>query len=89
MDALGARAKAGGVRFKKRLLHKIISRSSRLIVNSKYTMKILEGLGVQKDKCEVIYPGVELRFFKRRQPFPEIVKIYNLVNKRVILSVGR
>ncbi|UCD85134.1 MAG: glycosyltransferase family 4 protein [Deltaproteobacteria bacterium] len=88
-DILVAREKAVRSRFKKRLLDRIISRSSRLIVNSKYTLRILDGLNVHRDKCEVIYPGVELGFFRRISVSPEIIKRYNLENKRIILFVGR
>lgn len=55
---------------------KNVSYVSKIICNSKFTKEILEN--IYKKKCEVVYPGVDIKFFNKGKS----------INKRYILCIG-
>ncbi len=77
----------------------ILKRAAVVTANSQSTSKIVESFGVSKEKIKVVYPGVEKQEYKNttclpaRQGIQEykktVIKKYNLVGKKILLSIGR
>jgi phosphatidyl-myo-inositol dimannoside synthase len=66
----------------------ILYRSSSVMVNSEYTKRIVQGLGVKDDRIEIVYPGVD-ESFDRMEKDPVLVERHNLQGKYVLMTLGR
>lgn len=66
----------------------ILRRSSSVMVNSEYTKKLMEALGVEEDKIEIVYPGVEAVYDKAPKN-AALVARHGLAGKYVLMTLGR
>lgn len=70
-------------------MSRIYNSASFIIANSNNTRGLLLNLGVEKEKIEVIYPGVDTVKFNPTIDASAIKKRYGLEDKAVLLTVGR
>lgn len=72
------------------LLFKLITKKAKiLIANSNFIKNELIKFGIENKKIEVVTPGVDYKKFDLCKKNEEIIKKYNLENKKIILSIGR
>ncbi len=77
------------IKRKKFLMEKIFKGVSGVIVNSEFTKREVLELGLSEDKITVLYPCPYFRPPAQDDVRKEIVKKYNLTDKKILLSVGR
>ncbi len=75
--------------FLMRLIKLFLRNAAIIIPNSKFTMHEFLALGIPADKFHIITPGVDIQRFKPTPPDPDLVKKYDLINKKVLLTVAR
>ena len=71
------------------LMRLILNNVQKIIANSIYTRDEFIKFGISPQKFVVINPGVNVQKFAPISKVPEIEKVHNLKNKKVILSVAR
>ncbi len=71
------------------MLKKGLQSADRIIANSKATTKRVLSLGIPENLITIIYPGVDSELFKPNIDVIELKKKYNLIGKKILLSVGR
>ncbi|MCB9800531.1 MAG: glycosyltransferase [Candidatus Omnitrophica bacterium] len=76
-------------RFLYALYRKIYARSKKIICCSENVRQRLIAFGVEASKTVTLYPAVDLQRFKPVKPEIDIVTQYGLLNKKVLLTVGR
>lgn len=78
-------------RFKRFLLRKILHNAAKVVTVSSFTRNELVKLGVARDKIVMVSPGVKVfeLFDDTKTIALETVHRYDLVGRRVLLSVGR
>ncbi|WP_084058511.1 glycosyltransferase family 4 protein [Desulfacinum hydrothermale] len=75
---------------KYRLMRFTYRRADALLANSRFTRDLLLEMGVAREKIHVVYPGVDLDFFRPCPDKKRLRKRMALENgERIILSVGR
>lgn len=75
---------------KYRLMRFVYRRADALLANSRFTARLLLDLGVHKQKIHVVYPGVDLDFFRPCADRAKVRRRLGIGNREaVILSVGR
>lgn len=76
--------------FRKRwMIKKVLKRANRIICANKYVSKYVAELGISADKVSVIYPIPGIADETNNQLVRHLTEAYNLVDKPIILSVGR
>ena len=66
----------------------IFKNAKRVIAISNYTKDIVIESGVEKDKVDVVYPGVDIDRFKPGLDTNTIILRHNLYGKRILLTVA-
>ncbi len=66
----------------------ILGRADGVLTNSRYTKRIVMDYGVDEQKIQVVYPGVEAKF-DRGEKDKELLGKHDLIGKYVLLTVGR
>ncbi len=65
------------------------AKANHLIVNSNNTKSLVESIGIAPEKIHIIHPGVELPSKKQLQPTETFRQKHNLLDAKILLSVGR
>ena len=71
------------------IMRLILKNAQKVIANSMYTRDEFIKFGILPQKLVIISPGVNVQKFVPISKVPEIEKVHNLKNKKVILSVAR
>jgi phosphatidylinositol alpha-1,6-mannosyltransferase len=71
-----------------RVMLKVLSGSSRVLPMSRYTCSILQELGIDEQLVSIIPGGVNPSDFSSAKDSKDIIKKYNLEDKKVILTVA-
>lgn len=72
------------------LWHPAIRSMDGVIANSHATAKLAQGLGVAKEKIDIIHPGVQLPFSPQSaKALADFRRCHSLGDNRILLSVGR
>ncbi|SHE85509.1 phosphatidylinositol alpha-1,6-mannosyltransferase [Desulfacinum infernum DSM 9756] len=75
---------------KYRLMRFVFRKADALLANSRFTARLLQDLGVDKHKIHVVYPGVDLDFFRPCADKAKVRQGMGIDNgQAIILSVGR
>jgi phosphatidyl-myo-inositol dimannoside synthase len=70
------------------LVKSILKRASTVIVNSRFTKELMVGLGVNGDKIEIVYPGVE-EIYEKSEKDAALLERHALNGKYVLMTLGR
>lgn len=70
------------------LVKSILKHASSVIVNSAFTGRLMADLGVDKERIEVVYPGVE-EIYEKAEKDPVLVERHGLEGKYVLMTLGR
>lgn len=70
------------------LVKSILKHASSVIVNSEFTKQLMMGLGVNGERIEVVYPGVE-EFYEKSDKDAALLEKHGLSGKYVLLTLGR
>lgn len=70
------------------MLKKGLQSADRIIANSKATAERILSFGVPENRVAVVCPGVDFELFKPNIDVIEFKKKYNLIGKKILLSVG-
>ena len=73
---------------KKQLARKILTGAKKIIAANSYTAKLAWEI-VDKNKVEVVNPGINSEFRNQKSEIQKLKNKYNLENKLVLLQVGR
>ena len=75
---------------KRKLAERILAGAKLVTVNSKFTGKIVKDFEVDEGNVKVIYPGINIKNKELRINNQEdLLKKYDLYNKRILFSIGR
>jgi len=75
---------------KEKLAQRILQAAKWATANSNYTRGLAVDLGVENERVQVVYPGIQLKTQNSKlKTKEELIKKYNLENKKILLSVGR
>jgi len=75
---------------KHKVMIRVLKSASQIIANSEFTKKEVEKLGINAEKITIIYPCPNIQHIKIDPMLKEdIIKEYQLFNKRILLTVGR
>ncbi|WP_438444815.1 glycosyltransferase family 4 protein [Gorillibacterium sp. sgz5001074] len=66
----------------------ILRHASAVLVNSAFTGRLMADLGVDPERIEVVYPGVE-EVFEKAEKAPELMERHGLEGKHVLMTLGR
>ncbi len=81
---------ASKVRRRKKIAQKVLSGAKLVTVNSHYTGRLVEKLGIGDVKIKVVYPGIDSRSRIQDSRIKDnLIKRHNLSGKKIILSLGR
>lgn len=70
------------------LVKSILKHASTVMVNSAFTKHLMEGLGVDGEKIEIVYPGVE-EFYEKAEKDDALLERHGLRGKYVLMTLGR
>ena len=74
---------------KKCLLKKILKNAKNITANSNFTKQKLVDLGIKKNKITIVYPCPYFKPPANEKIKNDLIKKYNLENKKIILTIGR
>jgi phosphatidyl-myo-inositol dimannoside synthase len=77
------------IKRKRFLMDKILKKVKGVIVNSEFTKREVLEMGLDENKIKVLYACPHFKPPAKESVKRDILKKYNLVNKRILLSVGR
>ena len=68
----------------------VLQHAERVVANSEFTRRTLEGMGVEPSRIALIHPGVDTERFRPDLPFQDLRDSLGLAGEeRLLLSVGR
>ncbi len=73
---------------KRRLLWSAFGRADLVIANSQFTASLLRQ-GVRNGRVAIVYLGADPRRFHPAPPDPQLMRQWDLANRKVLLTVGR
>lgn len=81
--------KFGKKKFLLKLLELILKNADRIITNSSYTNSVFLDFGMEREKLIKVNPAVDIEWFKPGLDINDLIKQYNLEDRKVIMTVGR